>query len=275
MAKKGSNLTLFELMHAAESRRKRFLPWRRKSQQVLACNVQTVGQAKPQQVDSAGTALTVRLSPAGLVVACGLAAAALLTAFALGRLTAGRGSQPAPPTGPAAQELQIPLPSLVPAEDPGRPQPDSPVLEGQTPAGPQGTAVPPQTAAAGLGTTGSAAAAGRQTVARPQVRMLEDPRRIGMTYLVVQNFKRGAFDDALEVQRFLASQGIPTVIVPGARGGWKLVSRQGFDLRKAADKKEFERLRRAVREAGKLYSSRRYRGRYNFSDCYGEKFLGR
>jgi len=278
VAKRKAGPTLFELMRRSEGRR----PWWRSLQPGQPAGLadvpgteQTDQGLQAVQVGPAiekGDGLIVRLNPtqAALLVTAGVAA--LVLAFVAGRMTAGPGSAVPVARPPASAEVQseksVPLASLVPAAANERATPDSPRLEAARPAPAKADSGNAAAARAAVPGTRAGQGAGLQQPAA------EDPRRIGLNYLVVQNFVPSAWQDAQEVKRFLASQGIETLVVRGRGGGWKVVSRQGFDLKTAAEKSRAERLRQAVRRAGQKYASARYRGRYDFADCYWEKYKG-
>jgi hypothetical protein len=198
-----------------------------------------------------------------------------LVVFALIGLRAGKPGAPAAPNrtadaaGVAAdRETLEPLAMLLP-EPAAESKPDSPVkvspqAERQAPAVPDaGENIEPAPLAAGP--------------VAPEARTGADSRKVGLNYLVIQIIpdRPDAQEHATEIRKFLAGKGIRTIEVPGAGGGLKVLSEQGFNFDDPNDRAKLERLTEAVKKAGKEYATAKYAGRYDFRTPYPEKFKGR
>ncbi len=205
----------------------------------------------------------------------GAAVIVALVVFALIGLRAGKPGTAAPTdraadaTGAAANgETLQPLAMLLP-EPADEPKPDSPVKVSPQ-AEQQSTAAPGATE----DTQPPGQAGGPAT---PGIQPASDSRKVGLNYLVIQTIpdRPDAQEHATEVRKFLAGKGIRTIVVPGASGGFKVLSEQGFNYDDPNDKAKLERLTEAVKKAGKEYATAKYAGRYDFRTPYPEKFKGR
>jgi hypothetical protein len=125
--------------------------------------------------------------------------------------------------------------------------------------------------------TGSAASHDRGSSAAPQVPVVEPdassagPLKPGKTYLVIQTFKRAARDDALRAQEFLAQKGVKTFL-QSSSAGYRLIGLESFDYGDPADRARLEEFRQSVCRLGQVYASSKYRGGYDFQDCYPATF---
>lgn len=91
-------------------------------------------------------------------------------------------------------------------------------------------------------------------------------RQKGLNYIVVESFARDRLSDARAAQDFLAGHGIETTIET-ARGGWILVTAQGFGARDPARQRMVER----ITQLGKAFFEQG--GRYRFI-CYAKLYQG-
>jgi hypothetical protein len=164
-------------------------------------------------------------------------------------------------------EPQQPLAMLLP-EAGSDPKPDAPVKV--SPAAEQ--------AASSAKPTDDAEPAGETAKpVAPSALSKTDSRKTGLNYLVIQTIpeRPDAQEHAAEVRKFLASKGIRTLEVPGATGGVKILSEQGFNFDDPAEKDKLARLTDAVKKAGKEYATAKYAGRYDFRTPYPEKYKGK
>ena len=96
---------------------------------------------------------------------------------------------------------------------------------------------------------------------------------VGKTYLVIQTFAPSARADVVRAQRFLATKEVPTVLRQ-VSNGYLLVASEAFDWDNTQDRSKFESFRRSVVALGQLYASDKYRGGYDFKDCYASRYRG-
>lgn len=75
----------------------------------------------------------------------------------------------------------------------------------------------------------------------------------GYTYIVVQNFRGDAQQDAERAQEYLSQRGIESAVVRNPQRGFKLVATQGFDWSDPAQKKAADRYLEKIRNIGKTY----------------------
>lgn len=125
--------------------------------------------------------------------------------------------------------------------------------------------------------TGSTASHDRGSSNVPQIPLAEPdasiagPLQPGKTYLVIQTFKRAAGDDAVRAQAFLAQKGVKTFL-QNSSVGYRLIGVESFDYGNADDRARLEEFRQSVCRLGQLYASSKYRGGYDFQDCYPATF---
>jgi hypothetical protein len=121
--------------------------------------------------------------------------------------------------------------------------------------------------------SGSAASGNRSSSAAPQGPVVEPdassagPLQPGKTYLVIQTFKRAARDDAVRAQAFLAQKGVKTFLQSVA-AGYSLIGVESFDYGNPDDRARLEEFRQSICRLGQLYASSKYRGGYDFQQCY-------
>lgn len=115
----------------------------------------------------------------------------------------------------------------------------------------------PRAASAGIGET-------KQRTQRAWVR--------GRNYVVVQQFKPDAIEDARAVREYLAQNGVETVIVSRPNLWHFIISTQGFDLQDTTQKQLAARFMEKIRRIGAGYKAAG--GRYDFHDCYPMKLKG-
>jgi len=75
----------------------------------------------------------------------------------------------------------------------------------------------------------------------------------GLTYVVVQNFRGDAHDDAVQARAYLAQHGIDTKIVGRPGRGFRLISARGFDRSKPVVRRESDRFKTRIRSLGAAY----------------------
>ena len=97
------------------------------------------------------------------------------------------------------------------------------------------------------------------------------PLQPGKTYLVIQTFKDSS-DDAVRAQEFLAAKNVPTKVVQAGTTSVHLLSAESFDYGDSDDRDRFEQFRKSLRVLGRIYASKKYRGGYDFRDCYPYTF---
>jgi hypothetical protein len=171
-------------------------------------------------------------------------------------------------TGAAAEgEPQQPLAMLLP-EAGSDPKPDAPVKVSPAAAEAASSAKPGDDAEPAGETARSAT---------PVALNKGDSRKVGLNYLVIQTIpeRPDAQEHATEVRKFLAANGIKTIEVPGANGGIKILSEQGFNYDEPAEKDKLAKLTEMVKKAGKEYATAKYAGRYDFRTPYPEKYKGK
>jgi len=74
-----------------------------------------------------------------------------------------------------------------------------------------------------------------------------------LTYIVVQEFARGAAENARAAQQFLAQKGVDAAVVPAPGGGVHLITAQGYNHKDAAQKRAADQLLAKVRTIGEQY----------------------
>jgi hypothetical protein len=228
--------------------------------------------SRMDEFDEDENALVFHLTKTTAAIIAGVVIMALVVFAAIG-LRAGKPgatNRTADATGASANgETLQPLAMLLP-EPAVEPAPDSPVKVAPQ-AAERRTAEPPGTVEdiQPSSQTVMPAASGALSDA--------DSRKVGLNYLVIQTIpdRPDAQEHATEVRKFLASKGIRTIVAPGANGGFKVLSEQGFNFDDPADKAKLERLTEAVKKAGKEYATAKYAGRYDFRSPYPEKFKGK
>jgi len=99
------------------------------------------------------------------------------------------------------------------------------------------------------------------------------PLQPGKTYLVIQTFSNSP-NDAVRAQEFLTAKNVPTQIVQAGTNSVHLLSAESFDYSDPDDRDRFEQFRKSLRVLGRIYASKKYRGGYDFRDCYPYTFKG-
>jgi len=222
-----------------------------------------------------GETLVFHLTRTHAAIAVGGIIVALLV-FAWIGSRAGKTAGPSGPSQPSGQtadatgkaadgESQQPLAMLLP-EPGGEPKPEQPVR-----VSPAGEIAPGARASDDAEPAEAASAAGPVAVAKG------DSRKPGLNYLVIQIIpeRPDTEEHATAVRKFLAEKGIKTIAVPGANGGIKVLSGQGFNFEDPKEKTELDKLTEAVKKAGKEYATAKYAGRYDFRAPYAEKYKGK
>jgi hypothetical protein len=116
---------------------------------------------------------------------------------------------------------------------------------------------------------------GQQLAASPEA----GPRpawKVGRTYVVVQEFQRGARDDAIRAQNFLRENGVETVLQPSSGRGYRLVTIKGFDRDQPDARARADQYLRRLRTIGERYfkAGGRYKLQGYFMTYTGENKQG-
>ena len=75
----------------------------------------------------------------------------------------------------------------------------------------------------------------------------------GATYIVVQEFRSDAGQDATRAQEYLAQQGIESAVVGSPQKGFRLIATPGFNMADASQKELGEKLKERIKNVGKQY----------------------
>lgn len=176
------------------------------------------------------------------------------------------------PTGPtpALPRRDTPLPVIGSGSSPAapiRPDPANPVREPETASdrkSPDADRKPSETAVLPA----------RDPAADGSIIPAADAKlEKGRHYVHVQYFRRTRRQDALDARAFLASKGIPTILIE-ATGEYRLLAADSFLIDQkdksaaAAERKRCDDLKRRVRDAGKEYAKK---AGYAFDQCFDRK----